>query len=341
MKMLLLVCAAGMAVASFPGLAAEDGQGAHTGADSNGAAAAFSGFRDCPQCPEMVLIPSGEARLGSPESEAGRDPDEGPRQSVSIAQPLAFGRHEVTVGQFAAFVDATGYETDAERNLGGAEGCLSARAVGARGQRITWEYEAGVNWRNPGFEQSAQHPVVCVSWFDAIEYLEWLSDKTDANYRLPTEAEWEYAARAGSEGAFYFGDELEGICAHANHADDAYARSWDWPKATRGANCDDGAARTAPIGSYRPNAFGLHEMLGNVWEYTGDCYIDTLAGMPADGSVRITEPCPRRVARGGAWRNLVDHIRAANRYRVSPVTRSDFVGFRAVRALNGARPPSE
>lgn len=82
-------------------------------------------------------------------------------------------------------------------------------------------------------------------------------------------------------------------------------------------------------------------MLGNVWEYTGDCYIDTLAGMPADASVRITDPCPRRVARGGAWRNLVDHIRAANRYRVSPVTRSDFVGFRAVRALDSAKPPSE
>lgn len=223
MKMLSLVCAAGMAVASFPGLAAEDGRGAGTAADSDGAFAAFASFRDCAECPEMVLIPSGEARLGSPDSEAGRDPDEGPRQRVRIAQPLAFGRHEVTVGQFAAFVDATGYATDAERNLGGAEGCLSARAVGARGQRITWEYEAGVNWRHPGFEQSAQHPVVCVSWLDANEYLEWLSDKSDANYRLPTEAEWEYAARAGREGAFYFGDDLEGICAHANHADDAYA----------------------------------------------------------------------------------------------------------------------
>lgn len=291
-------------------------------------------FRDCDDCSEMVLLPDGRYRMGSPEGEAERDADEGPEQDIVIDRPIAFGRYEVTVGQFAAFVAATDYRTDAERGAGGEPGCLRAAAAGETGERIVWQYDPEGDWRQPGFEQGDRHPVVCVSWYDAMEYAAWLSERTGHDYRLPSEAEWEYAARATNETAFYFGNDVSGICAHANHADDSHARSWGWERARRGADCDDGAARTAPVGSYEPNLFGLNDVLGNVWEWTLDCYVDTLADLPADGSARVTDACRRRAARGGSWRNLVPYIRAANRYRISPVTRSDFVGFRVVRVTD-------
>jgi sulfatase modifying factor 1 len=172
---------------------------------------------------------------------------------------------------------------------------------------------------------------VCVSWADAQAYVRWLSRKTGKGYRLLSESEWEYAARAGTTTRRPWGDVAEAGCAHANIADATARRIV--PGITLGTACDDGHAYTSPAGTYHANAFGLHDMLGNVWEWTADCWSESHVGAPADGSARMDGDCSYRVLRGGSWSNNSDGIRSAHRNGEALGTRFGGYGFRVARTL--------
>jgi|CXWL01.1.fsa_nt_gi formylglycine-generating enzyme required for sulfatase activity len=264
-------------------------------------------FRDCADCPEMVVVPRGAYTMGSPASEPNRQTDESPQHRVSLSAPFAVGKFEVTRGQYEAFTRATG------RALGG--NCYSVNSSGR------WARDANSNWRNPGFSQDEDHPVVCVSWEDARAYVAWLNTQTRGSYRLLTEAEWEYAARAGSTSAYPWGADANSGCAYANGTDaTAGARhsSWTWA-----STCNDGALNTARVGSYQPNAFGLSDMIGNIWEWTEDCH-----------SAQASGACDFHQFRGGSWGSDPHSLRPANRARIgSTFYINADVGFRVARTL--------
>jgi formylglycine-generating enzyme required for sulfatase activity len=283
-------------------------------------------FRDCADCPEMVLIPAGTFVMGSEQPErdqavrdhleASSTRDEEPHE-VQIRR-FAMSAYEVTRDQFARFVIETGHEPD--------RGCLIHKGLAP----VPMD---GYSWADPGFPQTGDHPVLCVSWYDAVAYTEWLSRKTGRKYRLPSESEWEYAARAGTRTVRFWGDTMDLACEHANVRDAAYARSAPTPARVGAAQCDDGYAKTAPVGRFKPNAFGLYDVLGNAWEWTADCKHDTYVGAPADGSA-WTEPlitCVRRVSRGGGWSSVAGGQRSANRGKPQENTRVNFTGFRLAR----------
>jgi formylglycine-generating enzyme required for sulfatase activity len=222
----------------------------------------------------MAVIAPGHFDMGSPAGEPDRSGDEGPRHEVTIPRPFALGQCEVTVGQFRQFAEETDYRTEAER--GG--GCYAWNE-----DKKASEQQAGRNWRDPGFEQTDRHPAVCVSHADAEAYARWLARRTGAPYRLPTEAEWEYAARAGTDMAYPWGADALGTapCRYANGADlSARAQFPAWTT----LECADGFLFAAPAGSFEANGFGLHDMSGNVWEWTADCWHDSYEGAPQDGA---------------------------------------------------------
>ena len=208
-------------------------------------------FRDCAECPEMVVMPAGSFLKGSPPSEKERDENEGPVHRVGIAAPFALGVYEVTFAQWDVC------EEDG--------GCR------------------GHSWNEAEVGRGEGRPVVSVSWDDAQAYVRWLSAKTGKRYRLPSESEWEYAARAGAPTLPPWGDNESERCRHANGQDS--------PKEM--TPCDDGHAGTAPVGSYQANVWGLHDVLGNVWEWTEDCWHDSYAGAPGDGSAWKSGDCAR------------------------------------------------
>ncbi len=266
-------------------------------------------FRDCDVCPELVVIPGGSIKIGAPYSEGGDD--EGPIHNIVISRPFAVGKYEVTRFEFAMFVVATGYSVD-----------FSCRYLA----EIGWEQ--GVSWRQPGFPQTNRDPVVCVSWKDAKAYTEWLSQKTGEGYRLPSEAEWEYAARAGSNARFFFGNSVEMLCKYGNGVDASSDFKWQNKK------CRDGyGARTAPVGSFLPNDFGLYDTIGNVWEWLQDCWNDNYFGAPADGTSWDTGDCSNRGTRGGSWLNDPRFLRSAHRNRLFHLYRKYNTGFRVVREI--------
>ncbi|MBN8518142.1 MAG: SUMF1/EgtB/PvdO family nonheme iron enzyme [Candidatus Accumulibacter sp.] len=274
-------------------------------------------FRDCPDCPEMVEIPAGSFEMGSPASEAGRFDSEGPQHRVSVNR-FAAGKFEVTRGQFAAFVNASGYNAGSE--------CYTFE--GGRSEK-----RSGRNWQNPGYAQAENHPVVCVSWDDAKAYIAWLSQKTNKSYRLLSEAEWEYAARAGSSTARYWGASPDAACAHANVMD-ATGKSQVPGISWEVHNCNDGSAYTAAVGSYKPNAFGLYDMIGNVWEWTEDCWNKNYTGAPSDGAAWTTGECSvGRVLRGASWYFIPRYARVATRDWFVPSSRNINYGFRLARTL--------
>ena len=291
---------------------------------------AGSGFRDCDACPEMAVVPAGTFRMGCVSGDDCRN-NEHPVHDVEVAS-FALSKYEVTRGQFAAFVAATDYV---------ARGCyvyaLEVRSF-AR-DRWGWETDQQASWEAPGFEQQPIEPVVCVSREDAKAYVQWLSRKTGQGYRLPSEAEWEYAARAGTTTPFYWGTRVDEHCSHANGTDRTAERTfrsrWDI-FAWRASDCTDGVARTAAVGSYSPNAFGLYDMAGNVNEWVEDCWHDNYSGAPRDGSAWTSGgDCDRRVGRGGSWNYRVESLRSA--YRGVPFFaghRSSSVGFRVARRLD-------
>ena len=267
-------------------------------------------FRDCPTCPEMVAVPAGSVLLGSPASEPNRRDDEGPQRLVTLAEPFAISRTEVRRDEYEAFVRATGHPVGI--------GCLTDRVTHG-----TWTMDSVSTLRDPGFEQGDDHPVVCVSWEDAQAYVAWLNRQAPgAGYRLPSEAEWEYAARAGSTTAFPWGDDANAGCVHMNGVDRTVLQSYpDW----NAIACSDGALHSAAVGSYRPNAFGLHDMIGNVSEWVEDCTTASYDAAPAT-------PCDRRIVRGGAWGSTAANLRTADRFRQPPGHRDDSIGIRIVRA---------
>jgi formylglycine-generating enzyme required for sulfatase activity len=273
-------------------------------------------FMDCPNCPEMVVVPAGMFTMGSPASEQGRFKDEGPQHSVTIARPFAVGKLAVTVDQFSAFATESGYD--------GGSKCYSL--VGGN-----WTEAQGRSWRDPGFPQTGSHPAVCLSWNDAKAYVAWLSRRTDKAYRLLTEAEWEYAARAGSTTRYFFGDEDGDFCRYANGADlTARESNPEWAVLP----CDDGYLYTAPAGSFLPNAFGLYDMLGNAWQWVEDCYNDQYDGAPTDGSAWTSGDCSSHILRGGSWASQPRNLRTAVRIGGNPDVRGNSrVGFRLARVL--------
>jgi formylglycine-generating enzyme required for sulfatase activity len=239
---------------------------------------------DHPDAPVLVTLPPGSFLQGSPESEQERFPDEPLQRPVSIRHPVAIGKYPVTRGEYARFIQDSGYKPRT----------ICRGYAGETELLPRWHF----SWRRPGFEQTNRDPAVCISWYDAKAYVDWLSRRTGKPYRLPTEAEWEYAARAGTRTARWWGDDPAKGCDAANEADlSAKDRFTDWEV----ANCRDGALFTAPVGSYRPNGFGLYDMLGNVWQWVEDC--------AADGG----GTCPQRVMRGGSWHSNPRYVRSAVR----------------------------
>ena len=266
-------------------------------------------FRDCADCPEMVVVPPGSFLMGSPSHEAGRYDDEGPVHRMTIGSPFAVGVYEVTVSGFGRFVDATGHST----------GNACYVWTGDK-----WKQRNGFNWRSPGFEQGVSNPAVCVSWGDALAYVIWLSRKTGIRYRLPSEAEWEYASRAGTRTARWWGEGESGQCAHANGADASTDFGWK-------IDCSDGHSHTAPVGSFRANAWGLHDVLGNAWEWTRDCWNGNYTSAPSDFRARVA--CRDRVLRGGSWFDMPWSLRSATRLGNDLGGRLNVSGFRVARAL--------
>ena len=253
-------------------------------------------FQDCAECPEMVVLPAGNFMMGSPEGEESRVRVEGPLHQVTIPKPFAIGRYEITFEQWEACVAAGGCQ-----HRPGDEGW-------GRGRR----------------------PAIYVSWRDAKAYVAWLGRKTGQGYRLASEAEWEYAARAGTTTARYWGNAADAGCGHANLAD-LTAREVH-PQWTV-ANCRDGHAFTAPVGSYGANGFGLHDMLGNVMEWVEDCWHAGYDNAPRDGSAWTAAGCANRVLRGGAWDDRPRDGRSASRYRNDSNERTYHYGIRVVRDL--------
>jgi formylglycine-generating enzyme required for sulfatase activity len=265
----------------------------------------------------MVLIPGGrfmmgvaageEEREGLSESFRGRSE---PQRTVNV-QAFAAGKFEVTRAQYRVFAEATGRTSD---------GCFVWKGAG-------FEKDPARDWRDPGYAQDDSHPVVCVSWDDATAYSRWLSERTGRQYRLLGEAEWEYAARAGTTTARFWGD-TGAACEYANGGDVSMRKrvpgTSDWPI----AKCDDRHAYTAPVGSYRANAFGLHDMLGNVWEWTQDCWNANYGGAPPDARPWNTGECALRAVRGGSWEDAPVGVRAAYRVGSPTVIRVYIRGFR-------------
>ena len=287
-------------------------------------------FRDCSTCPEMIVVPAGRFLMGSPESEKGRDVIEGPQHAVTIRR-FAAGKYDVTRGEWRAFVAATHRPT-----VGGCQWVGPTRA-----------HEASANWEKLDFAQTDRHPVVCVTWNDAQDYTRWLSARTHRHYRLPSETEWEYAARGGTATAYSWGSGLSH--AFANHGT---------------AKCCGGLVEardqwlfTSPVGAFPPNDFGLYDMSGNVLQFVADCFTPAYNPNAADGTANVlaaklstsgdladlngTSSCDYRVVRGGDWGDQAAWIRSAARSFAPPpgpqdkleTYRSGGVGFRIARDM--------
>ncbi|QUN27379.1 formylglycine-generating enzyme family protein [Cupriavidus sp. KK10] len=234
-------------------------------------------IRDCPTCPVLVSLPAGSFTMGSSAS----DPAEKPPHHVTIGQPFAIGRYEVTVEQWNACADAGGCQ------------------------------------RVPTIADSPKTaPARDVSWDDAQQYVAWLSKTTGKTYRLPTEAEWEYAARGGTASAYWWGDQMRK--GNANCKD-----------------CGDPWSQDAPaaVGTFAANPYGLHDVNGSVWEWVADCWHSTYKGAPADGRVWNENACGARVIRGGSWREGASYMVSSTRFKYSPSVRQSQNGFRVARDL--------
>ena len=282
-------------------------------------------FRDCPMCPLLVVIPPGSYIKGSPPGEAAaegtpaRDTrNETPQSDIDVER-FAISKYEITRGEFGAFVAQQGYDPEWACKTWD----FDSDAWGTRDTRWTWD--------NPGFPQGADHPVLCVSYTDAQAYVAWLSDKTGHRYRLLTDEEWEYVARAGTQTARPWPGARGAACEHANVTDlDTAERLRIDPSVADNHvfPCRDGYALTAPVGSFPANALGVHDMLGNAWEWVEGCMsAPGAAGEPAQ------ENCNERLIRGGAWQARAWYVRSAKRDWAPFFLRSARVGLRVARDL--------
>jgi formylglycine-generating enzyme required for sulfatase activity len=254
------------------------------------------GNRDCADCPELVIVPAGKFKMGSPDSEAGRLPNEGPSHTVTFAKPFAIGKYEITFDEWEACVSAKRCEAVGDDGWG-------------RGRR----------------------PALYINFEMAQGYTKWLSEKTGQKYRLPSEAEWEYAARGGSTTPWFWGTDPKQACDFGNVGDETIKEEHpDWPR----HDCNDGYNKTAPVGSFKPNGFGVYDTVGNAWEWVEDCFNPSYEGAPSDGRAWLTGDCIRRVDRGGGWYNKPEAVRSALRYAGDdPQRRNNTLGFRVVRNL--------
>jgi formylglycine-generating enzyme required for sulfatase activity len=246
---------------------------------------------------EFILIPAGKFGMGSPAGEPGREANEGPQREVQITKPFYMGKFEVKVSEFREFVKAAQFKTDAEKN-GGAYVPVKDK----------WERKEGVHWMNPGFSQKDDHPVICVAWSDAVEYGKWLAQKTGHAYRLPTEAEWEYACRAGSRQAYSFGSDARELSRYGWYGENS-------------------GGKTRPVGQKKPNAWGLYDMHGNVREWCQDWFGKYSPEPAADPSGPFRGSV--RVLRGGSWAGPAKDLRCAERR--NGFGGSERGGFRLVR----------
>jgi choice-of-anchor C domain-containing protein len=269
----------------------------------------------------LRLIPPGTFLMGSTGSDPQQHPQQKPVHKVHISQPFYLGAFEVTRGEFAKFVAATGYQTEAEKDGGRAAG------VGAKGDLTE---QTNLNWRKPGFEQTDAHPVVIVSWNDASAFCRWLSEQEGQTYRLPSEAEWEYACRAGTLTPFFSGDKLNDLYSVGNGLDATFRKHFGMSNSAKDTDVrpSDGFVFTAPVGSFRANAFGLCDMHGNVWEWCQDIFSAPY------GEAEVTDPTgpaegSQRVTRGGAF-DCGLSTTSATRDHIKPSDRYANIGFRVV-----------
>ena len=284
-------------------------------------------LQDCPSCPEMVVIPPGSFQMGSDRIEpmkGGEMRPQGPIHEVTIPKAIAVGRYAVTNAEYGAFVAATNRPAQSCRVWGGEEEAF------------------GFNWRNPQEGHLAQddEPVVCVYWNDALAYAAWLTAETGKPYRLLSEAEWEYAANGGSNATWPWGEDADKICEYGNVLDqDAVSnphvlKGVTTTKTTMAAACSDGHVGVAPVGQYKPNDFGLYDMVGNVWEWVQDCSLKYYPDSPADGTaIEVDGPCEKRAIRGGSWRSRLIRQRTTFRGRDPEPTSYHLFGFRVARDL--------
>jgi formylglycine-generating enzyme required for sulfatase activity len=284
-------------------------------------------LRDCETCPEMVVVPAGSFVMGSNHDEPMRGGEmrpQGPERDVTIAAPFAIGKYEVTVGEWRAFVDATGHPA-ADCSVWG-------------GDRREW----GHTWHDPDYGRpiADDDPIVCVYWTDAVAYAEWLSDVTGEAYRLPTEAEWEYAASGGVKTVWPWGDDPGQICEYGNILDqdaikDPRLISGSGTQSDMAAACSDGYALVAPVGQFKPNGFALYDTVGNVWEWAQDCSLKFYPPEPVDGTaVEVDGPCEKRAVRSGSWRTRVERNRPTFRGRDPEPTAYHLFGFRVARDVD-------
>jgi len=288
---------------------------------------AGSVFRDCESCPEMVVIPPGTFEMGSTHVEPMRGGEmrpQGPVRRVTIKEAFAAGKYEVTIGEWRIFVEDTDHKA------------TDCRAWGGEGQRM------GNSWLDPDFGRPVldDEPMMCLYWTEAQEYVAWLSSKTGEKYRLLTEAEWEWAAKGGTKTEWFWGDDDTKICEYGNVFDKAAANR---PELIVGsgtsmsmvAQCNDGYVLAAPVGQYKPNPFGLYDIVGNVWEWTQDCSPKYYQDVPADGSAyEVNGSCEKRAIRGGSWRSRVSRHKHFFRGRDPELTSYHLFGFRLARDVN-------
>jgi formylglycine-generating enzyme required for sulfatase activity len=278
---------------------------------------------------KLVVIPAGRFLMGSPKDEEGRFDTEGPQHEVELTRPFYMGAYAVTKGQFGAFVKDAGYQTEAERDGKGIRGYSAATR--------RFEVDPKYNWKDPGFTQTDDHPVVNVTWNDATAFCTWLSKKEGKAYELPTEAEWEYACRAGTKTRFWCGDADANLKGNANVPDASLKGELDveYAKSYTFVSWDDSYPFTSPVGKFNPNPWGLYDMSGNVWQWCAD-----RQGKYQDGFIKDPkgdESEEHRVMRGGTWLDELRYCRSANRYFEPPAICFDNLGFRVV--LRFAPPP--
>lgn len=275
--------------------------------------------------PELVVIPIGNFQMGSPDNEPDRKSNEGPRFPVRIQRGFALSRSETTVGQFRAFVTATGYTPSSVQNGNSTiyderSGSMTARSG------VTWQSDH--NGRNA----AAELPVIHVSWVDAKAYADWLSQQTGKTYRLPSEAEFEYVLRAGTQTRYPWGEgNPTRLVGNLTGDGDRSDTRRNWVNAF--PDYSDGYWGPAPIRSYEANRFGIHDINGNVSEWVEDCWHDNYQRAPTDGSAWVNPGCNRRVIRGGSWASSPDQARSAFRLTASPTTTNARLGFRVARDL--------
>ncbi len=258
--------------------------------------------RDCKECPEVVVLPAGSFAMGSPEDENGRRPEEGPIHNVTIKQ-FAIGRYAVTRQQYLAFVTETGYNPGKSCRV----------KIGGK-----FEDRTGYSFLNPGFAQDDTHPVVCVNWYDALAYVSWLSKKTGKSYRLPSEAEREYATRAKTSSPYSFEDGVSTAVANYDAGPTPISSS---------------VKGTLPVATFNANRFGLYQMHGNSAEWTQDCWNRSYDNAPGDGTALALGDCTKRAVRGGSWASGPANMRSAYREAALASDRYSNVGFRVAREL--------